>query len=50
MSMVRRTVVAESLGGGANFSVVANVATLVAGTAREGRHDDGVMKFCSHFG
>jgi hypothetical protein len=38
-------VVAESLGGGANFSVVANIATLVAGTAREGRHDDGVMKF-----
>ena len=34
-------VVAETLSGGADLGVVANVATLVAGTAGEGRHGDG---------
>lgn len=36
----RRTVVAKSLSRGADLSVVANVATLVAGTSRERRHID----------
>ena len=33
-------VVAKALGRGANLGVVANIATLVAGTARQGRHGD----------
>lgn len=36
-------VVAETLRGGANLGIVADVATLVASTTGEGRHDDDVV-------
>lgn len=41
--MIARTVVAETLGRGANLGIVANVATLVASTTRERRHFDNVL-------
>lgn len=41
--MIVRTVVAETLGRGANLGIVANVATLVASTTRERRHFDNVL-------
>jgi hypothetical protein len=36
----RQTVVAETLGRRANLGIVANVATLVASTTREGGHSE----------
>lgn len=38
-----RTVVAKALSRGANLGVVANVATLVASSSRERRHDDEIV-------
>lgn len=44
------TVVAKTLSRGANFGVVANVATLVAGTTRERRHLDNVVRSSPAYG
>jgi hypothetical protein len=40
-------VVAEPLRGGADFRIVADVATLIAGPSRQGRHPESLQMFCS---